>query len=133
MPPAAAIGVVLAAAIVPQTEDFVQVVECETLEMNQGLNGRGLQYLLWNRHERLGYAISWWAWDTASPKARWFHPAGRSPGYGLIWAENGVLRIIRAGRVKWTYTENDPEVAEQQFDGRDSGSSKLWREWEADK
>ena len=132
MSPAATIGVILATAIVPQTDDFVQVVECEKLEMNQGLNGRGLQYILWDYHDQLGYTISWWAWDTASPKAQRFSPFSKNPGYGLIWADDGVLRIIKARRVEWTYTQEDPEVEEQRFDGRDSSSRGLWNDWEGD-
>ncbi|SVA31607.1 uncharacterized protein METZ01_LOCUS84461 [marine metagenome] len=125
------IGATIVLSIVPQTDDFLQEVQCEKLEMNQGVGGgRGLQFILWDYHDTLGYSISWWLWGTGAPNARRFSPIknGKS-AHGLIWAEDGVLRVIRAQRVEYTHTEGDPEITEQQFDGQSSGSRSLWGDW----
>ena len=116
----------------PQSDGLVQETYCEKLELNAGdgdVSSRGLQLILWVYDDDLGYTISHWLWWHSVPEnARWRR---NSRGWSLIWiSEGGILRAIHCSRRVWTYTVDDPEVNEQQFDGRNSSDSNLWSDWE---
>ena len=114
----------------PGGNGVVQEVHCEKLELNEGdgeVSSRGLQLILWVYDDDLGYTISHWLWWHSVPEtARWRRT---SAGWMLIWTSDGLLRVIHAKRRVWTFTADDPEVTEQQFDGKNSADRNLWQDW----
>ena len=115
----------------PSGGHLVQETFCDKLELNKGdgeVSSRGHQLILWGDDDELGYTISHWLWWHSVPEtARW----RKTPrGWMLVWVSDGKLRAIHARRRVWTYTVDDPEVTEQQFDGKNSADRNLWSDWE---
>ena len=115
----------------PSGGHLVQETFCDKLELNKGdgeVSSRGLQLILWVYDDELGYTISHLLCCHSVPEtARW----RKTPrGWMLVWVSDGKLRAIHARRRVWTYTVDDPEVTEQQFDGKNSADRNLWSDWE---
>ena len=124
------LAIVLALGMTDQAGDFAQVVHCDVLEINSRIyddddEPTNYQLILWRRHQTLGYFCAGWYWVREIPASAVWHD--QADGVALSWTKNGLLYRIETGRIRYSCTRNDPEVAERRL-MRDTIWGDPWRQ-----